>query len=505
MLSGGLRKVSLITAVALTLLSVGGLVGCKPTESQIPPLKKLTDAAVALRQNDGFLSKEDIDSLKTVVLTLKTAKPARVNNWVGSDGQVNIDSLAEFLVKEGIVQSKNAVLDPVPESFGVNLFIKNSANMYGYINPQSEFQEALFGLLVDLKASKYISGINIHHVNTVVSSSVVFDSDKVAVDHIHRIDRATFANKGKERGGNPGVTDFYKVFEPVLKTVDKGGVGILAADFILSPGKIDVNTYIERHKNALKAMFLNKIGELDKLDIAVLAFRMQSRFDGNYWNRKSEGVGRITAQRPYYIWFIGAPQHLAKISGNKRLMTTLKSNGYTGDYMIFESTGAEKVKEIEFKVAASEKYTVPIKDRHKIMYGKPPRKGDSTTIFVDVNFNDAFRDSSFFVNAVRVSDGYSRKIAPSKNPRFKYRLTLKSDTLIKGDVKIIVDGRIPEWVNVVNSEDDVDIKRNVDDEQAKTYQFKSIVEGVYSAFYPNISIDEPHVLQSVNLNVQLGK
>jgi len=483
------------------LLVVVVLVGCKSKKTTETgaggSLKKLIDAVVVLRQDDGFLSKDDIDSLKRVVLE---SKVGRFSKWIGSDGLVNTDSLAEFLIKEGFVQSKRAVSDPVPESFGVNLFIKNSANMYGYINPKSEFQEALFGLLVDLKASKPVSSINLHHVNTLVSSSVAFDSDKVAVDYIHRVDRATFANRGREKGGNPGETDFYKIFEHVLKTVDKGGVGILAADFILSPGKgRDTDEYIRRHEGAIKAMFLNKI---DELDIAVLVFRMRSNFDGNYWNKKSEGVGRLAVvERPYYIWFLGAPQHLAQIAGNKRLMTSLKNNGYTGDYMVFESSGTRK--ELEFKVVASEKYTVPMKDRHKIL-AKRPRKGDSTTFFIDVNFNDAFRDSAFFVNAVRVSDGYSLKVAPSKNARFKYRLTLKSEKLMKGDVKITVDGRIPEWVNAVNSEDDVDIKKNVS-EQAKTYGFKNIVRGVYSAFYPDISIDAPHVLQSVNLNVQLGE
>jgi hypothetical protein len=499
-----LRGIPIIAALASLPLLALTVVGCgkdagkdgkSDGEREASGPKKLVATAVSLRQDDGFLSKEDVDSLKKVVLESKTG---RFSKWIGSDGQANIDSVADFLVREGIVQSRRAVVDAVPENFGVNLFIKNSANMYGYINPKSELQEALFGLLVDLKASKAVSGINLHHVNTAVSHSVAFDSDKVAVDYIHKVDRGTFANRGREKGGNPGETDFDKVFEHVLKTVERGGVGILVADFILSPGKgINTDDYVKKHSNSVKTKFLNKI---DELDIAVLIFRMQSHFDGNYWNRKSEGVGKLTTQRPYYIWFIGAPQHLAKIVGNKRLMTTLKSNGYTGDYMVLESTGAEK--EIEFKIAASEKYTVPMKDRHKIM-AKRPRKGDSTAFFVDVNFNDAFRDSAFFVNAVKVSDGYSMKVTPSKNARFKHRLTLKSEKLIKGDVKITVDGRIPEWVNTVNSTDDADIKKDAS-EQAKTYGFKWIVEGVYAAFHPAVSMDEPHVLQTINLNVQLG-
>ena len=501
MFTSRLRKIALIAVAASLTLSAPVLVGCggsKTPEGTGLGEKKLVAAAVALRQDAGSLSKSDVDSLKKIVIETKAG---RLSKWKGPDGQVNADSLVDFLVNEGIVPNRDAILNPIPENFGVNLFIKNSANMYGYINPKSEFQEALFGLLVDLKASKSVTGITLNHVNTAVTYSVAIDGDKAAVDNIHKLDRATFANRGREKGGNPGETDFDKVFEPVLKAVDRGGVGILAADFILSPGKgVDTDDYVKKHGTRVKAKFLGKIAELD---IAVLIFKMQSYFDGNYWNRKSEGVGKLTAQRPYYIWFIGAPQHLAKIVGDKRLMTTLKSNGYTGDYMVFESSGgADKEKELEFKVAASEKYHVAENDRRKII-AKRPRKGDSTAFFVDVNYNDAFRDSAFFVNAVRVGDGYALKVGPSKNVRFKHRLTLKSEKLKPGNLKVIVDGRIPEWVNAVNSTDDTNIKKD-QAEQAKTYGFKWIVDGVYRAFYPSVSIDEPHVLQTVNLNVQLG-
>jgi len=163
-----------------------------------------------LREDDGSLSKSDLDSLKKIVIESKTG---RFSKWKGPDGEVNVDSLADFLVNEGVIPNRDAVLNPIPESFGVNLFIKNSANMYGYINPKSEFQEALFGLLVDLKASKSVTGITLNHVNTVVSSSVAIDGDKAAVDNIHKIDRATFANRGREKGGNPGETDFDKGLE----------------------------------------------------------------------------------------------------------------------------------------------------------------------------------------------------------------------------------------------------------------------------------------------------
>jgi len=480
----------------LAVVVLIGLVGCeqkeKEAESVTPVPKPFNDAILNLRQDDGFLSKEDVDSLKKLVLE---AKGGRLAKWKDSADQVNMDSLADYIVKEGVIQNKRNITDPVPENFNVNFFIKNSGNMYGYINPKSEFQEALFGLLADLKASKQSDNINLHYVNTAVTHSVPYNSDDAIIGYVHKVKPTDFVRWGRENGGNPGETDFDKVFGHVLKTVDKDNIGILAADFIFSPGNVrDVGDYIKKHSNSIKVKFSNKI---DELDLAVLVFRMESYFEGNYWNRKGVGVGKMTAQRPYYIWLIGSPQHLAKIIGNKKLMTSLKKNGYTGDNMVFESLGAEK--QLEFKIAASEKYSVPVKERNKI---KAKRTKDSTSFFVDVNFNDAFRDSAFFVNSVKVSEGYVLSIKPSKNNRFKHRLTLKSGKLIRGDVKISVEGKIPEWVHKVNSTDDVNIKKDIS-EQVKTYGFKDIMEGVYSAFYPTVSMDEPHVLQTLNLNIQL--
>jgi hypothetical protein len=65
-------------------------------------------------------------------------------------------------------------------------------------------------------------------------------------------------------------------------------------------------------------------------------------------------------------------------------------------------------------------------------------------------------------------------------------------------------GKIPGWVNKVNSIDDTGIRTDVS-EQGKTFGFLQIVGGVYSAFYPTVAMDERHTLQTFNLNIQLEK
>jgi hypothetical protein len=486
---------------ALVMLFVLIFTGCDDKDKESPgiSLKPFNDAILSLRQNDGFLSKEDIDSLKNLVLA---AKGGRLAKWKDSENNVNIDSLANYickilLEKGNITQDRRSIIDPVSENFNINFFIKNTANMNGYIKPKSQFQDALFGLLADLKSGFRSSNINLNYVNTVVTYSVPYDNSDVIGNYIYKIDRNKFIEFGKKNGGNVASTDFDLIFGHVLETVDKNNIAVLAADFIFSPGNVaDVNDYLEKQRNSIRVKFSHKIEELN---LAVFALKMESDFDGNYWNKKGVNVGRLIAKRPYYIWFIGSQQHLSKIAGNERLFVTLKSNGFTGDRMVFESSGAEK--QSEFKIGASEKYSFD--NKTSTIKAKRLKKGDKYNFILDVNFNDAFRDSAFFADA----DNYDVKdyelSINAKQPRnFKHRLSLTSEKLTQGALKISVMGKIPEWINNVNSTDDANIRRDVS-EQTKTYGFKHIVDGVYSAFYPTISMNELHVLQTINLNIQL--
>jgi hypothetical protein len=474
--------------------------GCDTKDQPIDSgLKKFNDAILNLRQNDGFLSKEEVDSLKNMVFESKNNRLAK---WKDSEGQVNADSLANYickilLEKWNIVQDKHSIIDPVSEHFNINFFIKNTANMDGYIKPKSQFQDALFGLLADLKSGFHSSNISLNYVNMVVSHKVPYDNSDAIGNYIYKIDRNKFREFGVENKGNRSSTDFDVIFGQVLETVNKNNVAVLAADFIFSPGKgVNVNDYLEKQRNSIRVKFSHKIEELN---LAVLVLKMESDFDGHYWNSKSVDVGQLIAKRPYYIWLIGSPQHLTKIAKNERLFVTLKSNGFTGDKMIFESSSAEK--HPEFKIGASEKYSFNNKE-HKINV-KRLKKGEKYNFTLDVNFNDAFRDSAFFADADNydVKD-YELTINAKQPKNFKHRLSLISEKITTGALKISVVEKIPKWVNEINSIDDTNIRKNVS-EQSKTYGFKHIVDGVYSAFYPTISIEEPHVLQTINLNIQL--
>ncbi len=500
MLSGRLRNIAIIATAAFLQLCAVVLTGCgdpKPPNGQENGQKKLLAAAVALRQDDGFLSKEDVDSLKRVILESKTGK---ISKWIDPDGQANADSLAGFLVKEGIVQDRRAVLDPISETFGVNLFIENSSSMEGYIAAGSGFKEALFGLLGDLKAGFPKSAFKLNFINKAITYSVSYENDNDVLEKfIHRITVAEFARLGKMNGGNRGSTDVDDQLGQILKTVDKNNLAIIVSDFIFSPGnRKDAEDYLAAQSGSIRLKFSQKMREQN---LAVLILKMESDFKGVYYDKSDKPINYV-GKRPYYIWFVGAPLHIARIVREKTYMVTLKNNGYAGDYMVMESFDGGR--QADFKIVPSEKYTFSNKDRKikvKLAKGK-------FTFKLDVAFNDPFRDSVYFADPgnykVNNPAGYELTVEGSKEKdrNYKHRLALNAEKIIKGDVKISAIGKMPKWVDAVNSTDDSNIKRD-ESEQGKTYGFKRLVSGVYSAFFPGISVDEPYTLHTINLSIQM--
>ena len=480
---GRARSFAFFVLVTFFLLS---FIGCGKKEAPPKLLSKFEKTILNLHYDDGFLSKENIDSLK---------------NLVGDklDMETLVDSICKVLEKESIAFSKHNITNPIPEAFNVNFFIKNTANMNGYTKPGSQFQDALYGLLADLRSSYRNSKINLMHIGSRISYESLYDSDDAVREYVYK----DFAKR------NSGNTDFDSIFTLVLKEVDKNSIAILAADFVFSPGKgVDVDKYLERQRNNIRIRFSHKIEELD---LTVLALKMESDFEGGYWDSKSRNVGKLVAKRPYYIWFIGSPQHLAKIARDKKLMTSLKTNGYTENKMVFESSNIEKTP--NFKVVSAGNIAPITKENYGFIKAKDPK--DKLTFSVDVNFNDAFRESAFFADIGNYkwnNEAYELNVKQPKGKDVKWTHNLTLNTIemdrkefnraFKGDLKISIIGKIPEWVEKVNSIDDTNIKTDIS-EQGRTYGFKHIVEGAYSAFYPTIPMNEPHVLQTLNLNIQL--
>jgi len=502
MLSGRLRYI----AAALLPLAALILAGCdggksKGAEPGGSGLKNLAAAAAALRQDDGFLSKEDVDSLKKAALESKTG---RLGKWVGPDGQANVDSLADFLVKDlqnkGIDIKREDILNPVSEQFNINFFVENSSSMEGYIAVGTGFKEALFGLLGDLKAGFPKSVFKLNFINKVITHTVLYESNNNVLEKfIHRITVAEFARLGKMNGGSRGSTDVDDQLGQILKDVDKNNLAIVVSDFIFSPGnRKDAEDYLAAQSGSIRLKFSQKMREQN---LAVLILKMESDFKGIYYDKSDRPIN-YAGKRPYYIWFIGTPLHIAKIIREKATMVTLKNNGYGGDYIVMESF--VEGRRAEFKIVPSERYTFSNKERKikaKLAKGK-------FTFKLDVAFSDAFRDSAYFADPgnykVNNPVGYELAVEGSKekDKNYKHRLVLSAEKIIKGDVKISTIGKMPKWVDAVNSTDDSNIKRD-ESEQGKTYGFKRLVSGVYSAFFPGISVDEPYPLQTINLSVQM--
>jgi hypothetical protein len=517
---------SILLFVSICLIACDKPSGPSPEKLYKEYIQKL------YRQDYGFFSKESIresiDSLKRYINMEKELKGENIKKsnlkklLDPASGEVNIDSLANFICKaleeKGIKQNKMSILNPVSKNFDIEFFIKNSTNMNGYIAGKSGFKETVFGLITELKLSRMLGNTNklrLHYINTKIAYTQEFnrndtyDATKILNEFTGKIGLQKFIEYGKKNGGDVSETDFHKIFAEVLKKVNKNSVAVLVADFVYSPGKgRDSDEYESGHKNGIRLLFNNKKREQD---LALYILKMESDFEGRYYTRKPGVSGAINDKRPYYIWFIGLPLHIAQIVQDGSIQRFLREKHSTDDKMILEYYADNAIKQPEFEIYRRKKGNDVLcwPNNKERTIGVATLKDFNCSI--DVNFVDAFRDSSFFTkpsNYKVVSKGDSSKYtlnigeSKSKGKGFKYNLALSADKADYGEIKITLEDKIiPNWVKESSSEDDSNITKD-SLERTKTYKFENLIKGVHLAFYPDLSSEGIRPLQALTVNIK---
>jgi hypothetical protein len=484
------------------------LIGCDEKKQDLD-FKAFDGLLLDLRRADyGYLSKEGVDSLKAFVKNSVTkSKDGRLKRWIDESGEVIIDSLANY-----VKISKGGILNVPSRNFSVNFFLENSASMDGYLSSASnDFKKALFGLLSDLKNNSggIVSNLDLYHINTAITDSVRVDKNAVLDDFIFKLNPQAFRQLGIKNKGNRAQTDMHDLLKQVLQKVDEINVAILVSDFIFSPGKAKAKTaaeFIDAQSMSIRGSFAEKRASQD---LAVYILKMESDFTGKYFLYNDSPVdydAKKHKPRPYYIWFIGSPIHIAKIAQNQSIITSMKQAGYKeGESVIFESYKEGAERQPEFNLVLK-------KSNNKVVCN--PRNAKRTILVkdtkdfncsIDFNFGDNFRPSAFYSNKdnykIEAKNNFDITIGEPKKKNFELNLALSADKVNWGEVKISVVDKMPSWVKEAASKDDFGILGNPL-EQGRTYGFEELVTGVFRGFYPDILPDSLRVLQTLSINIQ---
>jgi hypothetical protein len=349
----------------------------------------------------------------------------------------------------------------------VNVYIENSGSMDGYVKGVTEFEQAVYNYLSDIKISEITDTLNLYYIN----SQIIPQGSDVA-DFIEKLEPSSF----RAKGGNRGTSDIAGVLDTVLKETKAGKVAILVTDGIFSPGKgKDAKQYLINQQIGIKRIFADYL----KLNhsAAVMVYQLQSQFSGIYYNNVDTKI-TLNENRPFYIWVIGDVKQLCKLR-EKIADDKLKNHSTAQHLNVFTTmNGSQEVKyAINPSIGRFKKSRTDSKTIEKLE--KDSRTGN-VKFAVNVDFSHLLLDESYLLDPENYENGskfyLEIKRSATKGGSYTHVLYFTSDRIYAGNVTVKLKADIPAWIEATNDDDGTTAVKN------KTYGIKYQLGGVYDAF-----------------------
>lgn len=374
--------------------------------------------------------------------------------------------------------STSQVLTQLATKPVVNVYIENSGSMDGYVEGKTEFEEAVYNYLTDIKISEVTDSLNLFYIN-----SKVIPQGSDIKDFIQKLEPSSF----RAKGGYRGASDISNVLDTIFKEKQENEIAILVTDGIFSPGSgEDATEYLGNQLIGIKstmAAYLKK-----RPNTAVIIYQLSSKFTSKkgktpdkdicYYNKEDDKFF-ITEQRPFYIWIIGDIEKLNDLC-NHIPENKFKGSGVQNSFSITmgnrETNYAVKMGSGKFDLdKKSPKNT--IKNLKKDTKGKQNSarfsvNADLSGLLLDENY---LKDTS---NYILNSKDFNFTITEAVSNSFGYthQLNFTSASVHKGIISIKLKSQIPQWVEEVNDDDgSMPIK-------GKTYGLKYQIHGIYEAY-----------------------
>ena len=384
----------------------------------------------------------------------------------------------------------------------VNVYIENSGSMDGYVNGNTEFKGAIRDLLVLLK-HYYGEGekIKVHFINNRIRATNT------------QTDLATFATNINQlwrvQGENTSSSNLNNVFKMILDKTDKETISILFSDCIYSISGRDAEGLLSDEKSLTKDAFLSRWRQ-DSLKLATTIVKMNSKFNGTYYDKDNRNTPLNGNIRPYYICVIGNNDVMLDFN-SKIPLEKDKIEGFDNKYVI--STGAadrlyysvlistDNVGRFKASREASTKeYVHGIEDIDMQSRSREESGGNKFTFAIAIDLNNVPAEEDYLLSQENYTYGDSnfqiKEIKPinknninasdwvrisSANPT--HIIVLEATGTAISDVKVSLKKQMPQWIEQTNIIDDKNIKNNLD----KTFGIKYLIEGIaesYQIIYP---------------------
>ncbi|THU39439.1 hypothetical protein FAM09_13115 [Niastella caeni] len=383
-------------------------------------------------------------------------------------------------------KGKTVAVTPTYVRAKYNILIENSGSMNGYVAQSSDFKDAIFGLITDLRSKNVTDVINIYYINQQLCPQKMGAMPNEIEYFFTHLNPASL-----NRSGCGTHTSFIP--EIIQKAVNSNtnDVNILISDFIFSDSLGASTQYLEAAKNTVK-LYLSEA--LKNREISMIILKLNSQFEGFYYMESKRplkvDLSNKKIRRPYYIIIFGnqAPlEHfLSKINFNDY-------KGFENSYYLLKPAGSRPAAKIVRNNKIGD-YEIEQPSTNLVINNAKTggRNGDEEVFQFSLAANLDFlkMDDSYITDPgnYNVSNNYTitsiTRNTDETNESLKgytHLFTCKtSDLKPLQEVSIRLKSKLPSWVQASSTVDDSNPFDSA--QQRQTFGFEYLARGISEAY-----------------------
>ena len=440
-------------------------------------------------KSDNTINSEELTDLKAIISEFLDQNDRAFERFL-TNKSFDEQKLIAYLENKGFKVEKTPVVSS--KSVAVNVYIENSGSMNGYINGNTEFKSAIQDMLVLLKYEYEEKNINLFFINSEIHPTNI-DSDLAGF--------ASALNAKSFKVGAVASSNLNNVFKQVLAKTAKDTISILISDCIYSIKGNKTEDLLSDQKSLTKDAFLTKSKE--GMNLTTTVVKLNSKFNGNYWDKNEKATILNNKMRPYYISIIGS-ENIMNHFNSKIIFSKKEVAGYENKLVL---SSVDYSKGIYFSVINAKndlgkfKPARDFSDKNSIKgiedVESDSRNGDKFTFSVALDLSKLPLEKSYITNPQNytidegdfiiskisefnkedfVSSSVSSVLKSRKNPT--HYITFSATSKKYSDLKFNLKRQLPKWVDETSTEDDT----NIEAIGNKTFGFKYLMEGISEAY-----------------------
>ncbi|MGB3585347.1 MAG: hypothetical protein WBA23_02350 [Tunicatimonas sp.] len=372
-------------------------------------------------------------------------------------------------------------------TYATSVYLENSGSMDGYVRGNTQFEDAIYRMLVDL--NYWADTLALNYIN---SRPIPYQQD--VSQFISDLEPQEF----QQRGGNRGNSDLNKILTQVASRAGQGEVSVLISDFIFSVKGSNTEELLNNQKISLYNTFRQQLAQSP---FSTYIIKLSSAFTGSYYDKNDRPLSLNGVVRPYYIWVMGPNEALQSL---RQQIDFSGLDGYQTSYLLSDGSASEPpfytvlsntLNTGSFRTDRDYASADYVRGIEKVETG---RRGETNqfSFAVAMNLTSIPAEESYLTDPYNYQvEGYQldsiirteqiERVHPRDQAlidgKASHVLLVSTEQTNYPDLSIALLKQTPAWVVNTSSTSDTRIQRN-EEQQKQTFGLLYLIEGVEEAY-----------------------